>query len=46
MGGSYKLLKFNKKYWMSYFGGSTGYERGLLSTGISFTKKNPSEVHE
>lgn len=46
-GGSYKLKKYNRKYWMSYFGGSTrGYERGLLSVGIAFTNQDPSTVHE
>jgi predicted GH43/DUF377 family glycosyl hydrolase len=46
-GGSYKWQKFNNKYWMSYFGGSTrGYEAGLLSLGIAFTKKDPTTVHE
>jgi predicted GH43/DUF377 family glycosyl hydrolase len=46
-GGTYKLGKYRKKYWMSYFGGSTrGYERGLLSAGIAWTGKNPATVHE
>jgi len=46
-GGSYKLWKYNKKYWMSYFGGSTGgYERGLLSVGMAFTNRDPATVHE
>jgi predicted GH43/DUF377 family glycosyl hydrolase len=45
-GGSYKLEKYDNKYWMSYFGGSTkGYERGLLSTGIAYTDKNPATAH-
>jgi len=46
-GGSYKLNKYNGKYWMSYFGGSTkGYEAGLLSLGMAYTAKDPSTVHE
>jgi predicted GH43/DUF377 family glycosyl hydrolase len=46
-GGTYKLRRYNKKYWMSYFGGDTeGYERGLLSTGIAFTNNDPAAVHE
>lgn len=45
--GSYELQKFNRKYWMSYFGGNTrGYEQGLLSLGIAYTTKDPSTVHE
>lgn len=46
-GGSYKLQKYNKKYWMSYFGGPTvGYEAGLLSIGIAHTEKDPTKPHE
>ncbi|MFD2036521.1 glycosylase [Belliella marina] len=46
-GGSYEWNTYDGKYWMSYFGGnSTGYEAGLLSTGIAFTNKSPTEVHE
>jgi len=46
-GGSYQLQQYNNKFWMSYFGGSTtGYERGLLSTGIAFTGEDPATVHE
>lgn len=46
-GGSYKLMKYNKKYWMSYFGGSTrGYEQGLLSVGMAFSNEDPATVHE
>jgi predicted GH43/DUF377 family glycosyl hydrolase len=45
-GGSYKLNKFNGKYWMPYFGGSsTGYEKGLLSAGMAYTGNDPSTVH-
>lgn len=46
-GGSYELAKYNGKYWMSYFGGSsTGYEKGLLSISMAFTDKDPSAAHE
>ena len=46
-GGNYQLQKFNQQYWMSYLGGKvTGYESGLLSIGISSTKKDPSIAHE
>jgi predicted GH43/DUF377 family glycosyl hydrolase len=45
--GSYAWQKYDKKYWMSYFGGSKkGYEAGLLSIGIAFTSKDPSAVHQ
>jgi predicted GH43/DUF377 family glycosyl hydrolase len=46
-GGNYEWQKYNNKYWMSYFGGSTrGYEAGLLSVGMAYTGKAPSTVHE
>jgi predicted GH43/DUF377 family glycosyl hydrolase len=46
-GGSYELYKYQNKYWMTYFGGSTkGYEAGLLSIGVAYTDKNPAKVHE
>jgi len=46
-GGSYELEKYDGKYWMSYFGGdSRGYEAGLLSIGMAYTEKDPTEVHE
>lgn len=46
-GGSYKLKKFQRKYWLSYFGGSaTGYEAGQLSIGIAYTGKKPWQPHE
>lgn len=46
-GGSYKLNKYQGKYWMSYFGGNArGYEAGKLSIGIAYTEKDPSVVHE
>lgn len=45
--GSYKLQKFNKKYWLSYIGGKeTGYEAGKLSIGIAHTDKNITKPHE
>lgn len=45
-GGSYELNRYDGKYWMSYFGGSSrGYERGLLSAGMAFTDKDPSTAH-
>lgn len=35
-GGSYKLGKYQGKYWLTYLGGnSTGYEAGMLSTGLA-----------
>jgi predicted GH43/DUF377 family glycosyl hydrolase len=46
-GGSYELNKYDGKYWMSYFGGNTrGYEAGLLSLGMAYTKKDPATAHE
>jgi predicted GH43/DUF377 family glycosyl hydrolase len=46
-GGSYQWQSYNKKYWMSYFGGNaTGYEAGLLSLGMAYTPKDPSMPHE
>jgi hypothetical protein len=46
-GGDYKLQKYDGKYWMSYFGGNQkGYEAGLLSIGMAYTKKDPATVHE
>lgn len=46
-GGSYKLNKYNNKYWVSYFGGKDrGYEAGPLSIGIAYTEKDPSKPHE
>ena len=45
--GSYKLEKFNKKYWLSYIGGKeTGYETGKLSIGIASTNGNITKSHE
>lgn len=46
-GGSYKWKKYVNKYWMSYFGGNTtGYEAGVLSIGMAFTKESPTKTHE
>ena len=46
-GGNYKLQKYKNKYWLSYFGGKEkGYEAGLLSIGIAFTKKDATKAHE
>ncbi|HEY9003492.1 MAG TPA: glycosylase [Mucilaginibacter sp.] len=46
-GGSYKLQKYDGKYWMSYFGGhERGYEKGRMGIGISYTDEDPSVPHE
>ena len=46
-GGSYKWQQYKDKYWMSYFGGNTrGYEAGLLSLGMAYTKADPTKPHE
>lgn len=46
-GGNYKWQQYKDKYWMSYFGGNTpGYEAGLLSLGMAFTKADPTKPHE
>ena len=46
-GGSYEWETYDDKYWMSYFGGdSRGYEAGLLSLGMAYTEKSPTEPHE
>jgi predicted GH43/DUF377 family glycosyl hydrolase len=38
-GGSYKVEKFQNKYWMSYLGGNTiGYEAGVLGVGMASNK--------
>lgn len=45
--GSYKLQKFQRKYWMSYIGGKDrGYESGPLAIGIASTNKSAAKVHE
>ena len=46
-GGSYRLMPYNGKYWMSYFGSNTtGYEQGDLSVGIAYTTQSPTTAHE
>ena len=46
-GGSYEWEKYEDKYWMSYFGGdSKGYEAGVLSIGMAYTKEAPTKPHE
>jgi len=46
-GGSYRLNKYDHKYWMSYFGGKEkGYEAGLLSLGMAYTTRDPATAHE
>ena len=46
-GGSYQLEKYNGKYWMPYFGGtSKGYEAGTLSISMAFTDKDPGQPQE
>jgi predicted GH43/DUF377 family glycosyl hydrolase len=46
-GGSYKLKKFQNKYWMSYIGGKDrGYEAGPLAIGMAYTSADPSKPHE
>lgn len=38
--GSYKVEKYEEKYWMSYLGGTTkGYEAGILGIGIAYSSK-------
>ena len=45
-GGSYKLQKYNDKYWLSYIGGALkGYETDPLSIGIAWTN-NPTKPIE
>jgi predicted GH43/DUF377 family glycosyl hydrolase len=46
-GGDYRWRRYQGKYWMSYIGGKgTGYEKGLLSTGIAYTTEEPDVPHE
>ena len=46
-GGSYQLLQYDNKYWMTYIGGKEkGYEAGNLSIGMAYTSSNPSKPHE
>jgi predicted GH43/DUF377 family glycosyl hydrolase len=47
-GGSYKLLDYKNRYWMSYLGGALkGYETDPLSIGIAWTQTPhlPGEWH-
>lgn len=45
--GDYKLKKYEGKYWMSYFGGSSaGYEVEPLSIGMAYTKRKPTSAFE
>ncbi|TKK67029.1 glycosylase [Ilyomonas limi] len=45
--GSYQLLQYDNKYWMTYIGGKVkGYEAGNLSIGIAYTNGDPSKPHE
>lgn len=45
--GSYKLKKFQGKYWISYIGGKDrGYESGPLAIGIANTKDKLTKPHE
>ena len=46
-GGKYDLKKYDGKYWMSYFGGSTaGYEPEPLSIGVAYTHSTPNTAFE
>lgn len=46
-GGDYKLKKFKRKYWLSYFGGKDpGYEAGPLAIGTAYTSHNPTKSHQ
>lgn len=46
-GGTYKLKKFQKKYWVTYIGGKDrGYESGPLAIGIANTTSDPATPHE
>lgn len=45
--GSYQLLQYDNKYWMTYIGGkATGYEAGNLSIGVAYTNDDLSKPHE
>ncbi|MBP3317630.1 MAG: glycosylase [Alistipes sp.] len=45
-GGSSKLKPYDGRYWMSYLGGnSTGYEEGVLLTGLAYSN-NPTTATE
>ncbi len=46
-GGDNAIEKYNDKYWLSYFGGtSEGYESGDLSIGIAYTEQEANIAHE
>lgn len=46
-GGSYRLNKFDGKYWVSYFGGPTkGYEAGDLSIGMAYAHQHIAKAKE
>src|SRR5690606_36568228 len=46
-GGKYDLKKYDGKYWMSYFGGSTaGYEPEPLSIGVAYTLRTHNTAFE
>jgi predicted GH43/DUF377 family glycosyl hydrolase len=46
-GGSYKLEKFQNKYWLSYIGGQDrGYETGSLAIGVANTSGDITKPHE
>ena len=46
-GGKYKLKKYDGKYWMSYFGGSSaGYEVEPLSKGMAYTTQKPTSAFQ
>lgn len=46
-GGNYELKKYDGKYWMSYFGGSSaGYEPEPLSIGMAYVTKKPVKPME
>jgi predicted GH43/DUF377 family glycosyl hydrolase len=45
-GGDYSVEKYKGKYWMTYLGGNTtGYEAGVLKTGVA-NSNTLTEVHE
>ncbi len=45
--GSYELLQYDGRYWMSYIGSATpGYEGRPISVGIASTNASPAAVHE
>lgn len=46
-GGKYKMRRYKGKSWMTYLGGPTrGYEAGVLSIGMAYTKNNPAKPRE